>query len=169
MRQRRRGPKIPFARMERAVELKFLGFKWGEIERATNTPHSTLMRWYATEEWKAMEAEWLAHDPLLRQARAVLSNALKYELLKKGRPDTSLAERIFAQRGNGDIRGGYAAHPGIVILPMEDHGLKSRPATEVLLDLPAAAQLAGRPPETQRSGKGMAAPTRRRAAGPDEE
>lgn len=117
--------------MERAVELKLLGFKWGEIEKATSTPHSTIMRWYATEEWKTMEADWLARDPLARLAKAIIGKALMQEFLKKGRPDTALAERILARYGNGDGVGqGY----GIVLVPLQDKGLASRPTTQVLVE-----------------------------------
>ncbi len=171
-RQRRRGPKLPFARMERAVELRFLGYKWGEIEKATNTPHSTLMRWYATEDWKAMEADWLAHDPLVRRAKAVLGKALLQDLLgkKSGRPDTSLAERILALRGSGEGPGGYMAHPGVVLLPMQNKGLESRPPTQVLMPPPAVAPRGARPRDPEK-GQGIPVerPKRRRAAGLDDE
>jgi hypothetical protein len=85
--------------MERAVELKLLGFEWGEIARLTNTPNGTLWRWYATDDWKAMEADWLARDPVVRRAKAVVAQKLAYELTKKN-PDTALAERILALHGN---------------------------------------------------------------------
>lgn len=87
--------------MERAVELRMLGFKWGEIERVTKTPHSTLMRWYATEDWKAMEEDWRVRDPLARRAKAVLAKALMIELEKKD-PNTALAERIWFGSGDGN-------------------------------------------------------------------
>ncbi len=151
----RSGPRLPFARMERAVELKMLGFKWGDIETATNTPYDTLIRWYSTPDWKAMEADWLARDPLVRLAKAVIEKALMQDFLKKGRPDTALAERILARYGNGEGLGqGYVAQAGIVVVPMQDKGLASRPTTQVLVEPPRKEYR----PTTRR----------RRIVGPDE-
>lgn len=164
--------------MERAVELRLLGAKWGEIERALNVPMGTLMRWQALPEWKVIEADWLAQDVLVRRAKAVVGRALLEELLTKGKPDTGLAERILAPRGNGDsgelFPGGYSAHPGVVILPMQNQGLESKPATQVLMQPTRPAPAPEPPPPPTKPGKRMAKESRknpaqrRRVAGPDE-
>lgn len=176
-RKSRTGPKLPYARIERAVEYRMLGYKWGEIETLVGIPHSTLMRWYATPDWKAMEADWQAQDPLVRRAKAVLAKALMVELGKKV-PNTALAERILAPRVNGDGDGpgpsGYTAHPGVVLLPLQNKGLESKTPAQVLMQPAPVAPVPEPPPPLTKPGKRMAkqrhknAGTRRRVVGPDE-
>lgn len=169
----RHGPKLPYARIERAVEYKMLGYKWGEIEKLLAVPHSTLMRWYALPDWKVFEEDWLAQDPLVRRAKAVLAKKLAVEFAKKD-PDTALAERILAPRGNGDGDGagaGLTAHPGVIIVPMQNRGLESRPPTQVLLQQPTPAP-GPPPPESPKPKARKPAPAekgKRRIVGPDEE
>jgi hypothetical protein len=144
-----------------------LGYQWGEIERRTNTPRKTLWRWSQRPEWAQMERDWLEQDPLVRRAKAVVARALDHDLHRKGRPDTSLAERILAPRGNGNGEGvGYSAHPGVVLLPMKDTGLESRPATQVLMQAPPMPAPAPQAPPKRVSKRGR--PGRPRVAGPDE-
>lgn len=171
MRQKPRGRPghaLPYARMERAVEYRMLGYKWGDIERIVGIPHSTLMRWYSLPDWKAMEADWQAQDPLVRRAKAVLAKALAVELAKRV-PNTALAERILAPHGNGGEGGeaSYLAHPGVVLLPMKDKGLESRPPTQVLMqpapEMPAPPAVEPKPKRRPPGPKG-----KRRVAGPDE-
>lgn len=168
--RRRPGPKLPLGRMERAVEYKMLGYKWVEIARITGTPYDTLIRWQRTVEWKAMEEEWLAQDPLVRRAKAVLAKALAVELAKRV-PNTALAERILAPRGNGDGEGlaGPVGARYIVELPMMEKGLRSKPPTQVLMPPSSVTEPEPEPAPKPKSrkppppGKG-----KRRIVGPDE-
>lgn len=161
--------------MERAVELYCLNFKWGEIARLTNTPYDTLMRWQRTSEWQAMVKEWRAQDPLVRRAKAVIARGLGYDFLKRGRPDTSLAERIIGPRGNGEGAegGGGIVREYYADLPALTDGLESKGMPPGLLPEPAPPAALSRPDQPKRASgvkkstpKG--GPKRRRVVGPDE-
>jgi len=174
-RQSRPGPKLPLDRIERAVEYHLLGYKWGEIELLLHVAHSTLMRWYATPVWKAMAADWQARDTLSGLTRAVLSKALRHEFSKKGPPDTSLAERLYtlARENREDNESdGFRGQGGIVLLPMQNKGLESRPPMQVLMpprteqNWPSEGESREQRTECTKRAKGDQ--QRRRAAGPDE-
>lgn len=161
------GPKLPLARMERAVEFRMLGYKWGEIEKLTRTPIGTLWRWAALPEWKQLEDEWARQDPIARRARAVVARALMHDLASKGRPDTALAERLLAKSdGDGEGAGGFGS-AGVILLPLQNKGLESKPATQVLIAPP-------KPPEPppvsiEKPPAGKKPTGKRRVVGPDEE
>lgn len=157
--------------------LRIEGQSWAEIARSTGVGYSTLMEWRLLPQWEQARLRVLSAVPeaLLYKARRVYEKRLDHELTRKV-PDVTVAreivswydERLFRGGPDGDPPGGYAAHPGVVILPMQNQGLESRPATQVLV-APSKPPAAPSPAlaETPRKEYG---PTtrRRRIVGPDE-
>lgn len=152
------GPGVDLERLELALNLRLRGLSWMDIRRATKIPLSTMMEWRKRPEWEELRAKLASRraDVLAHLAHEVLKRRLLRELGRKI-PDVDLAWRIAervdlpAPAAPGGFDGpGATARTQVVILPAMDTGVRSRPATEVLLPAPASA--ATPPPEPPKKG-----------------
>jgi len=179
------GPKANTDLMELAVQLRLRGLNWLQVSRLARVPYRTLMDWQKTTEWEALREKVAsgAAGRLTHVSFELLAEMVVAELGKKGKRDPSLAKWWIehSARRNGDDEGGFGglSGPGVVFLPMQNRGLESRPATQVLLP-PEASRPAPQTPEKKdistrlKSDKNpVKTPrpkpgARRRVAGPDE-
>jgi hypothetical protein len=173
------GPKRDPDLMELAVHLRLRGQSWRQVSRGAGVALSTLMDWKDSEEWKAIR-ERLASgraDKLVHLSFEVLARKLGRELARKN-PDTSLAEKLW-DRTMGPPAGDDGEYPRtgvppatnhIVVLPVMDKGLESKPATQVLIAPPAepAPPAAPAPAPGRKAPHAKPSPHKRTAAGPDE-
>lgn len=160
--------------MERAANLKALGYGWADITRLLRIPHRTLMNWAKDPMFETLLIDAKANEPNLeRLARLVTVRQLEAGLKAQySKEDAArVADRVLAPAGGDGEYAGAGFGPGsIVLLPMESKGLESKPMSQVLVPpspppaaapAPAPAKKAGR--KTQVRGRGKP-----RAAGPDE-
>jgi hypothetical protein len=174
------GPKRNPDLMELAVHLRLRGQSWRQVARAVGVALSTVIDWKDSDEWKAIR-ERLANgraDRLVHLSFEVLARKLGRELTRAN-PDTSLAEKLWdrtmgpppGEDGDYPRTGVPGAMNHIVVLPVMDKGLESKPATQVLIQPPPAEPAppaAPAPAPGRKAPRAKPSPHKRTAAGPDE-